>query len=191
MRTDRWDCSNFREMTWKNGAGKTLELFNDQATADGVFALRMSIATITQSGPFSDFCGYERIITQLDGLPMSLFFTEKKTISPLELLTPFHFAGEDKVECQVSGRARDFNVMLKRDVFCGRMKFIEPERVCSASAHHQVFVYALSGSASSTNLTEIVTVREGELVRFSTQGMALELVTDANGKILLIAIDKC
>ena len=57
--------ADYRVTPWRNGTGKTAEI----AVAPGEgsrFAWRLSIADVPESGPFSDYPGYERIIAVVD-----------------------------------------------------------------------------------------------------------------------------
>jgi environmental stress-induced protein Ves len=180
MRVALWRGADFKEMPWKNGGGKTLELFIERAGQD--YDLRLSIATIEQPGPFSDFSGYDRIITQLEGAPLQLQFTDKKQVKQLEPLTPFAFAGEDKIHCHLEGRARDFNVMMKRQVYSATVAtFHESGQI---PAHQQVFAYGIAGQASVAG--HVVAARE--LLRVFPEGKTLPI--DLAGQFLLVFIDK-
>ena len=60
----------FKVMPWKNGAGTTAEIAIEPAGADfreGKFAWRLSSARIEDENQFSQFPGYDRILTVLSG----------------------------------------------------------------------------------------------------------------------------
>ncbi|MBA3461660.1 MAG: HutD family protein [Deltaproteobacteria bacterium] len=50
--------STWRTQAWKNGLGVTHEIWREPDTED--FAVRVSLAEVTASGPFSQFPGYHR-----------------------------------------------------------------------------------------------------------------------------------
>jgi len=107
------DC---RVMPWRNGQGSTTELAVEPpgASLDG-FLWRASIAELRGSGPFSTFAGYERVIVQLDGSPMSLAHAARLPVV-LQRLVPHAFSGDDVTECTVDGTAHDFNLIVRRDL---------------------------------------------------------------------------
>jgi len=104
-----------RVMPWKNGQGSTTELAVEPpgATLDD-FLWRVSIAELRAPGPFSAFPGYDRIITQLDGPPMTLTHGREQPVV-LRPLVPHAFSGDDETGCDVAGIAHDFNLIVRRD----------------------------------------------------------------------------
>lgn len=103
-----------RVMPWRNGQGSTTEIAVEPLGAGlDTFDWRISIAEIRGSGPFSRFPGYDRIIMQLDGLPMSLTHQGRAPVV-LEQLWPHAFAGDDETTCTVDGVAHDFNLIVRR-----------------------------------------------------------------------------
>ena len=102
-------------MPWKNGQGSTTELAVEPpgATLDD-FLWRVSIAELRAPGPFSTFPGYDRIITQLDGPPMTLTHGGGSPFT-LQPLVPHAFSGDDETDCDVAGIAHDFNLIVRRD----------------------------------------------------------------------------
>lgn len=97
-------------MPWKNGGGETWEIARDVETDD--YDWRLSVAEVRQSGPFSAFPGYERIIVQLEGPPMRL--THPTGTKELGSLVPYAFSGDLSTEGSVTSTARDFNVIYRR-----------------------------------------------------------------------------
>lgn len=109
--------TDFRDMPWKNGGGTTRELLRlpHPARPDD-FALRLSIATVAQGGPFSTFPGIDRTLMLLEGEGMALQFGSGRQATLDQALRPINFAGEEAVDCRLLGGAlRDFNVMVARD----------------------------------------------------------------------------
>src|SRR4051812_9694313 len=101
-------------MPWKNGLGATTELAVYPAGADlDGFTWRLSIADLGASGPFSTFAGYDRILVQIEGAPMTLSH-EGRGEHRLRLLTPYRFAGELVTHGALEAPpVRDFNVMVR------------------------------------------------------------------------------
>nr|WP_315402058.1 HutD family protein [uncultured Duganella sp.] len=100
---------------WKNGGGSTTEIaaFPPGAGFDE-FDWRVSLATITQDGPFSAFPGIDRTLALVDGDGVLLDFGDERVVlSPSEPL--IEFAGEEQVHATVTGaNTTDFNVMTRR-----------------------------------------------------------------------------
>ena len=108
-------------MPWKNGAGSTLEIARD---AHEPPHWRLSIARIEQSGPFSEFIGYDRSIAALDGGEVTLTIDARDlALRPNE---PFAFRGESVAQATLVGPpARDFNVMTLRDRATHTMCYVD------------------------------------------------------------------
>ena len=105
-----------RVMPWKNGHGSTTELAVEPsgASLEG-FDWRISIAELRASGLFSSFPGYDRIIVQLDGPPMTLTHGDRPPVA-LEQFVPHAFSGDDETSCDVAGVAHDFNLIVRQGV---------------------------------------------------------------------------
>ena len=90
------DC---RVIPWKNGQGTTTELAVEPPGAS-FEALRLADLDrgAARSGPFSRFPGYDRIIVQLDGPPMTLTHGSRPLVA-LERLVPHAFSGDDETAC--------------------------------------------------------------------------------------------
>ncbi len=108
---------DFREMNWKNGKGRTLELIRLSHPHDPeLFSLRLSIASMKESGPFSHYPGIERSIILLEGKGVVLDFVDEIKMHLNEPLKPIQFAGEEEIEAKlIDGPIREFNIMAARD----------------------------------------------------------------------------
>jgi len=109
-------AKDYRAMPWKNGGGVTRELYRIPHPQDPErFLLRLSMAQVASSGPFSLFPGIDRTLLLLSGNGVKLFFADEVEVVLDQPLTPLYFAGEDPVECElVDGPVEDFNVMVDR-----------------------------------------------------------------------------
>ncbi len=105
---------NFVDMPWKNGKGKTIELFQLASENTNSFLLRISMATVSSDGPFSVFPNIDRTLILISGPGMILKnLSSEFTLN--ERLQPFNFAGEDFINCRLlGGPCLDFNVMVDR-----------------------------------------------------------------------------
>lgn len=102
------DCVRQR---WRNGGGTTAELARHP---DGERWLwRASIADVERSGPFSDFTGYRRVITLLEGRGMRLTFDRAPPAVVDQPYRPFVFDGGWRTECRLlDGPIRDMNLIV-------------------------------------------------------------------------------
>jgi environmental stress-induced protein Ves len=168
-------------MPWKNGLGTTTELAVDPKGAGiDAFAWRVSIADLGASGPFSRFPGYDRILVQIEGEPMTLAH-EGGAEQRLALLVPYRFAGEVATHGTLgAGPARDFNVMVRRE----RARADLVVRVCAAGESvvgrgddaETRMVFVLRGSMSGAGIE----VAAGEMV-IAPPGAEIALVAKDEG----------
>jgi environmental stress-induced protein Ves len=104
--------ADYRVTTWRSGTGKTAEI----AMAPGAgnrFTWRLSIADVPESGPFSDYAGYERIIAVVDGAGMRLTVGERTPALLTRESEPFAFPGHLPTTCALlAGPIRDFNLIF-------------------------------------------------------------------------------
>jgi environmental stress-induced protein Ves len=107
--------ASLRPAPWKNGGGSTTEIAVAPPGAGfDSFDWRISLATISQSGPFSAFPGIDRSLALVAGDGVLLDFgNERFVLSPSEPL--IEFPGEATVEATITGGSTtDFNVMTRR-----------------------------------------------------------------------------
>jgi len=117
-------AADYPRMPWKNGGGSTEEITRDAGTGLEGFGWRLSIADIGESGGFSTFAGYERIISVLQGDGMTLNVDGQAT-GPLRPLDPFAFSGESHVHCTLlGGPIRDFNLIYAPQRYRARLQWV-------------------------------------------------------------------
>ena len=118
MRFKKITPSQWSPTPWKNDGGSTVQLGIFPATAslsEGNYTWRVSLATAMQSGPFSLFPGYDRVLAVLSDRPLVFRHddeegsasqaTTEQIVRPLE---PYCFSGDDKTYCTLlSGEAKD------------------------------------------------------------------------------------
>jgi hypothetical protein len=120
-----WRAANYVRMPWKNGGGSTEEISRDGGHGLEGFGWRLSIADIGESGGFSTFAGYQRVITVINGAGMVLTVDgeEQRGLLPLQ---PFAFKGDSQVSCRlISGPIRDFNLIYSPERFQARLQWID------------------------------------------------------------------
>lgn len=121
-------ASGYTVMPWKNGGGVTEEIHACRTeSGNGDFEWRLSIAELKADGPFSPYPGYDRVIVQLAGPPMTLDHGND-VARVLARLEPYAFGGEAATFGRVPGPARDFNVMVRRGLWRAT---VEPVRLAA------------------------------------------------------------
>lgn len=133
---------------WKNGAGTTKELYRLADPDDNEnFLLRISMATVTTSAPFSLFPGIDRILFLVSGKGMGLVFKSGKQILMDKLFEPIEFAGEEEVSCRlIQDECLDFNVMVQRHKGKAEVQICSGEefKLLSFQESDQVFYYQIT-----------------------------------------------
>ncbi|MHC1481351.1 HutD/Ves family protein [Frateuria aurantia] len=109
---------------WKNGGGMTREIACEPAGAGlDHFDWRISVAEIAKSGPFSLYEGVDRQLVLLEGEGMHLLPACGVSQSLEAPMAMAHFAGEMPMYAELrSGPTRDFNLMLRRGRWHGRIE---------------------------------------------------------------------
>ena len=129
---------------WKNGGGVTREIVSarDDGKA-GDFLWRVSIATISTSGPFSRFDNVNRTIAVLSGNGIRLSHpagtTELTTSTP-----PYAFSGETPIYADaIEGETTDLNAMSLRHRFHQQMQLhiVSSKTIIRTTGHRSVLVF--------------------------------------------------
>ena len=95
---------------WRNGGGVTRELLTWPPAAD--WQLRLSVAEVQRSGPFSAFPGVERWFAVLEGEGVELVWPGRVVVLRAGD-APCRFDGGQAPDCRLLGGAtRDLNLML-------------------------------------------------------------------------------
>lgn len=133
---------DYPRMPWKNGGGSTEEITRDAGEGLEGFGWRLSIADIAESGGFSVFVGYQRIITVLQGAGMTLNIDGQDS-EPLLPSDPFAFSGDSAVSCTLlDGPIRDFNLIYSPARYRARLQWVDvmqPQRFFSSADVFVVF----------------------------------------------------
>ena len=190
MKIDLLGPAQFKTQQWKNGGGSTLELYKHPNHGD--YDIRLSIATVSASGPFSKFPGYLRTIIQLEGVPMNLRHPDLGQSKVLERHSPYLFDGEAVTDCDVIGSARDFNIIYKKTstVETSVMTLQAHEKSILPGNASRSFVFCVEGSIMAANLEiDSSLISENELC-ILTRGEASKQVvmTAGNDGATLIVV---
>ena len=132
---------------WKNGGGQTTEIavWPLGASLDA-FEWRISMATVEQDGPFSQFPDVDRTLAVLKG-GLKLQFRDQPTSVLMPGSTPVSFPGDVAAKAELwGGPAHDLNVMTRR----GQWR-------CTVEGQRQSFrVAALPGFAKNPTCAVIL-----------------------------------
>lgn len=133
-------AADYPRMPWKNGGGSTEEITRDGGAGLEGFGWRLSIADIAESGGFSSFAGYQRVISVLQGDGMRLM-VDGQASRELLAFDAFAFSGESAVSCNLlGGPIRDFNLIYAPQRFAARLQWLPGEsRVYSSAQTLLVF----------------------------------------------------
>lgn len=107
---------------WRNGGGVTQELLAWPAEAAGSdWQLRISVARIDRSGPFSAYPGVERWFAVLQGEGVVLRFANRRLMLGAGS-EPVRFDGAAAPDCDLlDGATQDLNLMARSDAGRGAM----------------------------------------------------------------------
>ncbi len=129
---NRLTKANYKVMPWKNSLGITTELAvarHDPARTDSPFLWRISIAGVTEDGPFSHFQNIERHILVLDGNGIVLDATDHGSFVMDEHLVVTRFSGDwDVCGKLIDGPIMDLNVMVDRRYVRADVEVLEVDR---------------------------------------------------------------
>lgn len=181
-------ADQYATVPWRNGGGTTREIAicQDPQRHDD-FLWRLSIASVTRSGPFSRFCGVDRTITLISGDPMVLR-TPTQVVNLLVDAPPFTFDGEVEISCELLGQpAIDLNVMTRRSFFqhtVRRERFIGWTTVKGSADNTMVvsngFLELSAGGRDS--------LRPLDAIADISPGSTLELHADCGAEIFLVEL---
>lgn len=120
----------FKTVPWKNGKGITKELFVRYEKDRSEYIFRLSIAGVTEDGPFSDFSGYDRVLMMLEGNGITLDHSDGSVNDIKNYADIAMFSGDLKTKARLKdGPIKDFNVMTLRGVCRSEIIAINGEAV--------------------------------------------------------------
>jgi len=139
----------FNEIPWKNGKGITTELAINEQGCIADFDWRLSIASVVEDGPFSDFSGYERALILIEGNGIALQH-DNDTINRLDnILDIARFDGGDHTHARLnSGPIKDFNLMLRKGAYDAAVNTYRDHQSIALPPAELAFVYCLNSTAS-------------------------------------------
>jgi environmental stress-induced protein Ves len=103
----------YRSMPWRNGSGITQEIARD-AGAGAEFLWRLSLASITASGPFSNYPGYRRSVTLIAGNGFRLDIGAQEPVTLDTVGATALFPGDVPTGCVlIDGACSDLSLMVR------------------------------------------------------------------------------
>jgi hypothetical protein len=167
-------ASDFVDMPWKNGGGRTLQLaiHPPGATLEN-FDWRVSIATVERSGPFSSFPGCTRALMLLDGDGFELDIAGRRVVldKPLE---PVTFSGDEPVSCRLlGGPSRDFGVIARN----GRAQLSILRGTDTVETTGAVLAYVMAGTVCGAPPSTAVLLDASGAFSCSRDAMAVVVKT--------------
>jgi len=168
-----FDRNTLPASLWKNGGGQTREILRLPAGASlDDFDLRVSIAELTASGPFSAFPGVDRVIVLLDGAGVQMRSIDGTIDYRLDTpLAPFAFPGETSIDATLLGDASsDFNVMARRGRVRAETRIVRAAEDLAAAGCGVLF--AVEGTWRVVSDGESVTLAPNRGVRWSGRGIS-------------------
>lgn len=142
--------SDFTTTRWKNGKGVTTELAISEAGTLADFDWRISMATVVEDGPFSDFSGFARCLVLLDGAGVQLRHESvqgQRTTNHLEnTLDLAQFDGGSRTTAILTGGPiTDFNVMAKIGYWHADVQIVRQRDELILERPLKSFVYSAVG----------------------------------------------
>jgi environmental stress-induced protein Ves len=140
--------AHYKTIPWKNGLGETTELAISEGGDVNDFDWRLSIASVSLDGDFSDFSGYARNLVLISGNGISLKHTDSQgnvqTDVLVNLLDMSIFDGGCKTLGElVSGSIKDFNIMTKVGEYVANVDTYTSQQKVSLVGQTAYFVYCL------------------------------------------------
>jgi len=163
------DPAGYRRMPWANGRGHTTEIARMEDDAGLLW--RLSMAQVTEDGPFSLFPGIDRSLTVIDGAGFALESPRWRLAAAPFL--PVGFPGDVAVSARdVTGASVDFNVMWRRGALMARVR---SGTGMFAAESRSVAVLALADQQITVNDSRFQVPAQGCLMG----GAQLQIVADA------------
>jgi len=103
----------YRSMPWRNGLGVTREIAREPG-ADAEYLWRLSLASVTASGPFSNYAGYRRSVTLIGGKGFRLAIGDQEPVTLDTVGATAFFPGDVQTGCVlIDGACSDLSLMVR------------------------------------------------------------------------------
>jgi len=171
---------------WRNGGGVTREVVASGRSDPQEFDWRISIADVSQSGPFSAFPGVDRVITLVEGERMELVIDG--VVHVLGLRESLSLDGTSQASCSLpAGPTRDLNVMTRSDRFSAAVAVRDLSETRPIAVSGAQIVVLLTGTAVVAGADESQAHLE-PLDAVCPSGLHVRLVT-GSGRVAMVRIE--
>lgn len=145
--------NDHKRKKWKNGAGDTIEIAIFPENADlNDFVWRVSMAAVVESGPFSSFPGYDRILCVLEGNGIELHIGDNAPVTLTEESAPFAFPADQPTQSILpDGEIRDLNIMFRRGLLQAKVDKQHIDSQLDFGVPAQTFLICWKGHVSINN----------------------------------------
>ena len=158
-------------MPWKNGGGRTAQISRFPHGGDP-YLWRLSQAEVCSNGPFSNFPGFDRLLSVWQGQGLWL----NQTLLPAQEV--LSFAGETEIHARlVAGPILDLGLIYDRARVQARMK-----HVTLGSSAELVAILAANRFRESATSTQFFFVTEGRLRigdQIATAADTIQILSDS------------
>ncbi len=180
---------------WRNGGGTTRELLAWPNAPD--WQWRLSVAEVTQGGPFSRYDGVQRWLAVLSGAGVRLTLGPPKEFQALPqgvnltgCSAPFCFDGAQPVDCQLlGGPTQDFNLMLRPEQTSALMRRVSGSLSVVMNTPKIIAVYAIDTGVRASFDSKFTRIPESSLAWLAAPAGAVLALEAANA--LWMEIDTC
>jgi environmental stress-induced protein Ves len=190
MKATHLKAGDFRAQRWRNGGGSTTQLAVQEYA--GHWLWRLSVADVAESGPFSHFAGYRRLLAVLEGAGMRLDVGGQPAIELRTGGPPFPFDGGARTHCTLlQGPVKDLNLMVHQGLGDATLEILEGEVVVQRTLRADwVLAFAIVGGFRAVIGDANISCGDGELLRIDeARGQVLTLEPrDAGGRVALACI---
>ena len=184
----RLDPEAYRRTPWKNGGGVTIDIADDYApgVAPGSWSgmlWRFGHTRISETAPFSDLSGFERILTVIGGRGLWLDVEGGAALDVREPFRPVRFRGEDRIVSRLeAGPVAVLNLLADRTKYDIDVSILGrgDERPLDATVN---LVYALEDSAVTIDAS--CALATDEALRIDGAGRTLAL---QSGRVALAQV---
>lgn len=160
---------SFQTLPWRNGLGSTVELLAETPNKNEAFSWRLSIASVANDGPFSDFSGYDRTLLLLEGSGITLN-KPNGIFKVLNLSLDYaNFKGEDLIDATLhNGPIKDFNIMTLRSICTSSVTAIDEtsESLLNINAD-KLLVYSIKPVNIQIGLEASISLEANHLLQFN------------------------
>jgi uncharacterized protein len=163
---------DYKISSWKNGQGRTAQIYIEPDTEN--FLWRLSTATISETtSEFSIYKDYNRLLSvwQGEGLLLNLH-----TLDQYEI---FGFSGEEKIICRtLSEKILDLGLIYDREMVKAQMQF----KTGTKSLHLKEglhFIFLAEGSFTSSNFV----VETGDTLKVEGPATVIDFVKNSRTEL--------